>query len=193
MILALGCSPWPSTQWRNLFLLSCFIYYLWNIHDLEFQFRLVWLPVIFVFKVGLILASSSEELLEKAHFSSSSSRKKTQETYGLGCSRSSNPWSSFLAFSLLHFIAKVFIFLLCLLKNKWNSGVKSRCCTSNKKTKKKGSELHFLSVWLQHPVLAASHCGASLSWEHFATWRGQNFSTRPWDSLENLSLDFFNP
>lgn len=78
MILALGCSPWPSTQWRNLFLLSWLIYYLWSIHDFRFQLRLVWLPVIiFMFKVRLIPCIQKWGATWKTTFSPSSPGKNT--------------------------------------------------------------------------------------------------------------------
>lgn len=89
--LPLGCSPWPSTHWRNLFLLSWLIYYLWNIHDFKFQLRLFWLPG-FVYVQGQMnsLHPTVGSFLKK-HISPLFLQEKTHENHGLGCSRSFHP------------------------------------------------------------------------------------------------------
>lgn len=126
MILALGCSPWPSAHWRNLFLLSWLIYYLWNIHDFKFQLRLVWLPVIFMFKVRLIPCIQQWGICWKSTFPPSSSRKKYMKLKVWDAAGPSIP---------------------CNYSDVQESPDSAKLFT---KKKKNGIRFQFLSVWLHH-------------------------------------------
>lgn len=189
MIPALGCSLWPSTHWRNLFLLSWLIYYLWNIHDFKFQLRLVRLPVIFMFKVGLIPCIQQWEASWKGTFSPSSSRKKYRKLAVWDAAGPSIPCNSFWVRSLHHFTVKVISLPVLSFKTpgKFRCTIKSRCCTSHSKTlyikKKMGSNFSLYqfgcTILSLQPLIVERWSFASLSREHFATWTGQHFPQDP--------------